>query len=312
MQSKFLSAESKVYTVPAIDISEQVKIADVALGRRIYHVRGGCVDCHCEDLAGIKVTEDPAMGTIHGANITPANLSTWTDEQVAAAVRYGVHKSGRSLRFMPSMDWVEMSSGDIADLIAYLRTVPAVDRPSVELQIGPVAKALSVLGEMPVMFPAAVIESLPPGFRDKAAEAPTAEFGRYLAAGCTRCHGAEMRGGKIPGGAPGWPAAASVRLGAWAPTVAGPWLTSRRCSARASRPYRPRSSARPCPSRCSRSSTTPRPPRSSSTSARSSRGLTARGPSGPRRARRPVPSYRSIPRSRTRLSLGGDPSATPG
>ena len=41
---KFSTAWSKTYAVPSFTIAEQVKTADVALGRRIYHVRSGCVD----------------------------------------------------------------------------------------------------------------------------------------------------------------------------------------------------------------------------------------------------------------------------
>ncbi len=52
------------------------------------------------------------------------------------------------------------------------------------------------------------------GFGTKPAEAPTAEFGRYLAQACTGCHGAELRGGPIPGGDPSWPHATPLRMAA--------------------------------------------------------------------------------------------------
>jgi len=214
VQIRYSQDASRIYEAPAFTIADQVKTADVELGKRIYHVRGGCIDCHGADLAGIQVMDDPAMGTVHGANITPFNLSSWSDEEIARAVRYGIHKTGRSLRFMPSMDWVEMSQGDIAAVIAYLRSMPSVERPSVEPKIGLVAKALSVAGQIPILFPAKAVAAMPAGFRDKPAEGPTPEFGRYLAASCTGCHGAEFKGGKIPGGAPDWPEASNIRLGA--------------------------------------------------------------------------------------------------
>ena len=138
-------------------IHDRVAQADVELGKRIYQVRSGCIDCHGANLAGAKIMEDPAMGNIWGANLTPANLSGWTDEEIARAFRYGIHKTGRSLRFMPAFDYQAMSLDDAAALVAYIRSVPAVDQPSHENTFGPVAKTLSTLGQMPVMFPARVI-----------------------------------------------------------------------------------------------------------------------------------------------------------
>ena len=38
----------------------------------------------------------------------------------------------------------------------------------------------------------------------------TLAFGRHLAQVCTGCHGAELRGGPIPGGPPDWPEAADL------------------------------------------------------------------------------------------------------
>ena len=38
--------------------------------------------------------------------------------------------------------------------------------------------------------------------------------GQYVANMCIGCHGADLSGGKIPGGPPDWPAAADIRPGA--------------------------------------------------------------------------------------------------
>lgn len=58
------------------------------------------------------------MGRIHGANLTPYNLKDWTDEEIAAAIRYGIHETGRSIRFMPSYEYAAMGKGDIAAIVA--------------------------------------------------------------------------------------------------------------------------------------------------------------------------------------------------
>ncbi len=198
---------------PQFSIAAEVKAADPLLGERIYAVRAGCIDCHGADLSGTVVMENGAMGVIHGANITPFNLGDWSDEDIARAIRYGLRRDGHSLRFMPSFDFAALSKSDTAALIAYLRSVPAVPRPSHANTFGPIARTLSVLGKMPVMFPAHVVDPTQ-GFAAKPEEGPTFAFGRYLAAACSGCHGEEYRGGPIPGGDPAWPPASAIRLGA--------------------------------------------------------------------------------------------------
>jgi mono/diheme cytochrome c family protein len=153
-----------------------------------------------------------AMGNITGANITPFQLKDWSDEEIARAIRYGIHKSGRSLKFMPSFDYQGLSKGDIAALVAYLRSVPEVSTASAQNSFGPIAKMMGLLGKMPVVFPAENID-LKKGFAEKPEEAPTKEFGKYLAQACSGCHGQEFNGGPIPGGDPSWPPAANIRLG---------------------------------------------------------------------------------------------------
>lgn len=210
---RFNSLSDAQYAQPPVSIHEEVAKADKNLGKRIFTVRNGCVECHGVNLAGAKVMENGAMGSIWGANITPAGLQGWSDEDIARAIRYGVHKSGRSLRFMPSFDFEGLSKGDIAAVIAYVRSVPAVNEPSHENSFGPVVRMLSVLGKMPIMFPALVIKP-DQAFAEKPAEAANPLFGEYLGRTCVGCHGVELRGGPIPGGDPSWPEAANIRLGA--------------------------------------------------------------------------------------------------
>ena len=210
---KFSSNSTTQFTRPQFTIHEDVIKGDLELGKRIYMVRNGCIDCHGVDLAGAKVMDDPAMGSIYGANITPYGIKNWTDEEVAGTIRYGIHKEGRSLRFMPAFDFEGLSKTDIAALIAFIRSVPEVKKENHKNTFGPVARVLSSFGKMPVMFSAFAIDQTK-GFGEKPPEEPTLAFGQYLANSCVGCHGAEYRGGTIPGGDPAWPAAANVRLGA--------------------------------------------------------------------------------------------------
>lgn len=211
--TSFSMKSERVFAAPHFSIHEDVVKADIELGKRIVTVRNGCVDCHGEDLSGAKIMENGAMGSIYGANITPYGLKDWTDEEVATAIRYGIHKTGRSLRAMPSFEFASLSKGDIAAIIAYLRSVPEVQKPSHQNTYGPMARVLATTGQMPFMFPAFEID-MNQGFADKPVEGPTLEFGQYLAGSCIGCHGQFYQGGKIPGGDPAWPPASNIRLGA--------------------------------------------------------------------------------------------------
>ncbi len=183
------------------------------LGERIYFVRNGCVDCHGADLAGVKIMENAAMGSIYGANITPYKTRGMKDEDLMRAIRYGVHSSGRSLRFMPSFDFAGLSRSDTLALISFMRSVPAVEKEDHVNTWGPMVKILSTLGKMPVMFPAGSIDHFK-DFAIKPEEGATIEFGKYLANSCVGCHGENLAGGPIPGGDPSWPLATSLRFGA--------------------------------------------------------------------------------------------------
>ena len=158
VQLNFEKQKDKTYSAVDFSIKELVGKADVQLGKRLYAVRNGCIDCHGSDLSGVMVMDDPAMGSIYGANITSTYLSDWSDEEVARAIRYGIHKNGRSLKFMPSFDFANLSLEDTAALVAYVKSVSPVEKPSHENTFGPIAKVLTLFNQMPVMFPAKVVD----------------------------------------------------------------------------------------------------------------------------------------------------------
>jgi len=200
----------KKFDFPVLNIAEKVKTADVELGRKIVRIRNGCTDCHGADLGGKTFIDAPAMGTFSGPNITPQGIGSKSDEDVARSIYYGVRSNGTPLIFMPSNEFHQLALEDIAAVVAYLRTVPAVTRPNTAIQIGPVAKLLGASGKMPLLIPAEQIPANAPP-KVKPPEGNTPEFGKYLVeSGCTGCHGLELKGGPISGGDPSWPPAANL------------------------------------------------------------------------------------------------------
>jgi mono/diheme cytochrome c family protein len=208
------------FTVDAAPIAVPQSAAAIAEGQRLVVARG-CTDCHGENLAGTKVLDDPLIGRLYGANLTKGRGGVggeYTPATFARAIRHGVAADGRALLFMPSHEYAGMSDTDTGAIIAYLTSVQPVDRENPSISAGPLLRAVYLAGQV-ALVPAEKI--------DHAAKpaAPivgvSVEYGRYLAAGCTGCHGLGYSGGPIPGAPPSFPPAANLTpdnatgLGAW-------------------------------------------------------------------------------------------------
>lgn len=189
-------------------------------GRHIASTRG-CTDCHGKDFGGAKVIDDGAMGRLYGPNLTTGHggrSAAYRDEDWVKAIRHGVAPDGRGLFLMPSADYARFTEADLGDLIVYLKSVSPVDRERVPLSIGPMARALMLAGKIKLSADVIDHAALRP---DVVTPAISVEYGRYIAVGCTGCHGSNFSGGKIEIGPPNWPAAANLtphasgRLATW-------------------------------------------------------------------------------------------------
>lgn len=162
---------------------------DSTRGKIVFTLAAGC-GCHTSadgpvGAGGGKVPTP--FGTFYGPNITPdaeAGIGKWSDDEIAAAIRGGIARGkGIESPAMPYYQYAGMSDADLADLIAYLRSLPAVrreNRPAEgELPLARVAyRAWRGLFFRPEPAPA-----LPPG--------AGAGRGRYLVdhvSICVDCH----------------------------------------------------------------------------------------------------------------------------
>ena len=173
-------------------------------GKHIVKTRG-CAECHGADLGGNQVIENPLIGTVHGSNITRGKGSVttaFTDEDWIRAIRHGVAHDKRPLFLMPSAEYAHFTDDDLACTIAYAKSVPPVDRPTVPVNLRPLGRFLLVNGTMKLSADEIDHANLKP---EAVKPGPTVEYGRYLAIGCIGCHGANYSGGKIPGVPPDWP-----------------------------------------------------------------------------------------------------------
>ncbi len=109
---------------------------DPVKGKYIFSAAGGC-GCHGVNLAGYNPAGAPfgeqfagPFGTVYARNITSdknTGVGNWTDAQLINAIHNGIDDKGEHLfPIMPYNTFHFMSDADVADLVAFLRTVPAV------------------------------------------------------------------------------------------------------------------------------------------------------------------------------------------
>jgi len=181
----------------------------LARGQHLAEVRG-CTTCHGADLGGAIVIDNPAMGVMAGPNLTTGEGSVTKNYQVVDWVRslqHGVNPAGRPLVLMPSEEFAHLTQEDLADVIAYVKSVPAVNRASTPVRLGPVARGLMVAGKF--TFAADKIDHNA-AHLDAIIPAVSIEYGRYVAVSCVGCHNPNFSGGKIAAGPPDWPPAANL------------------------------------------------------------------------------------------------------
>lgn len=203
---------------PQAAFSQRPDSALVARGEHLVTSFGGCVECHGENLAGRTIIDDPAIGTVAGANLTRGGVGArLTDADFERAIRHGIGHDGRALKVMPSRDYIGMSDVDLAAIVGYIRSRPAVHEAPAPIRVGPVARALFVAGKMPMLN----AERIDHATRARSVAAgPTREYGEYVASvGCMGCHGPSLSGGPIDGAPPDWVQAANLtpagRPGRW-------------------------------------------------------------------------------------------------
>jgi cytochrome c553 len=190
--------------------------ASVARGKYLYEHVSLCGECHGEDLGGKVVESSFAMGTLASANLTRGQGgvgATYSAEDFVRAVTHGVKRDGHSVIFMPSADY-QFTEADLGALLGYIRSAPPVDRTPPATTLGPMARALGLFTDFPLV-PAARIDHANVRLAAAPSAADSAASGAYVvaSAGCHSCHGAKLTGGGGP--PPGAANITPVGIGGW-------------------------------------------------------------------------------------------------
>jgi mono/diheme cytochrome c family protein len=180
--------------------------AAIARGRHLSRAISKCVECHGEDLGGKLVFDALPMARVVAPNLTTGRggiAESRSDDDLLRAIRHGIGFGGRALVLMPARNYWHMGDEDVGALIAYLRSLPAVDREIEPTKFGLVGRVLVLKGDLNPLFEAKGMDHTARRPAPPAADT-TADYGRYLAeiGGCTGCHGPTLSGGAIPGSPP--------------------------------------------------------------------------------------------------------------
>jgi mono/diheme cytochrome c family protein len=198
---------NRSYDIATRPLTLPTDSASLARGQHVATAIGKCVDCHTADLGGKVFIDDKALGYIVTPNLTggPGSpVAGWALADWDRAIRHGVRPNHRGLAIMPAEEYQYFTDADFTALVAYITSVPKVDRSLPGRTFGPMARALYVAGKLP-LFPAEVVQ------HDSVGRHSFPE-GEYLArtGGCFACHGATLAGGAIVGMPPGTPPAANI------------------------------------------------------------------------------------------------------
>lgn len=197
--------------VPVAPVEVIADAAHIEHGRYLYTTRG-CADCHGANGAGKVVIKDGGMYVV-APNITAGPNGVTANYKVVdwvRTVRHGVKPNGNPALIMPSADYNRLTDDDMGSLVAYVQQMKPVPGERALIKVPVPVKALYAFGVIPDA--AEIIDhNLPPAKAVTASVTPS--YGAYVANSCIGCHGAHLSGGKIPGGAPTWPAASNLTPG---------------------------------------------------------------------------------------------------
>ncbi|MCG6871859.1 MAG: cytochrome c, partial [Gammaproteobacteria bacterium] len=126
-------------------------------------------------------------------NLT-ASVRKYSDSELIGIIKNGVRPDGRSLMVMPSEAFVLLTDADLGRIIAFLKSLGAVDGPGPSTSMGPFGRVGIAVGEIKTAAEL-IAETVPP---PDATGEPSAN-GRYLARTiCAQCHGTSLRGDSNP------------------------------------------------------------------------------------------------------------------
>jgi len=179
-------------------------IGNAVQGKRLGDMYG-CTDCHTPDLGGQVMIDEMPIARVPAPNLTAgAPGGAMTDQEFEQALRHGIGRDGRKLFVMPSSEYTYLSDQDVADLLAWIRTLPAVERELPGRTFGPIGRAMVALGKVPFQ-PDLIAADSNANHLERPDGSDPVQLGYYYTRLCTGCHGHDLTGAPPvnPGAPPG-------------------------------------------------------------------------------------------------------------
>lgn len=191
---------------PAPELKVEITPARIEHGRYLANSVAVCMDCHSKrdwtkfggpltpgtlGMGGEAFNQEFGFpGAFYSKNITPEGIGSWTDGEIFRAITSGVTKAGKPIfPVMPHPSYGKLDKEDIYDIIAYLRSIPAIKNEVKES-----------VADIPMNF---IINTIPqkPSFTTKPDTGDLLKYGEYLftMAACGDCHTKQEKGEKIKG-----------------------------------------------------------------------------------------------------------------
>lgn len=183
----------RIYEVPSVAISIPTDPASIDEGRRLATLRGCFGGCHGKEVEGAVMFDEPMIGRVVAPNLT-ASVRKYRDAELVGIIRNGVRPDGRSMMIMPAEEFVLLTDDDLGRIIAFLKSLPAVNGAGASVSLGPLGRIGVAFGQFKTVAEL-IAETVPP----PDATGEEAVYGRYLArTTCASCHGTSLRGDSNP------------------------------------------------------------------------------------------------------------------
>ncbi|MEY4929698.1 MAG: hypothetical protein RI909_422 [Bacteroidota bacterium] len=185
--------------LPDVGEAEDLKIdytqERIERGRYLANAVTVCMDCHAKrdwskfagpptagtlGMGGDRFDQSVGMpGVFYAKNITPAGISRYTDGELFRLITAGVTKEGRAMfPLMPYPYYGRMDKEDIYSIIAYVRSLPAIENSVPDSE-----------PDFPMNF---ILNTIPqkPQHQTKPEKSDMLAYGAYMtnASGCVECH----------------------------------------------------------------------------------------------------------------------------
>jgi mono/diheme cytochrome c family protein len=181
------------YEIPAVSISIPTDPESINEGRRLATIHGCFAGCHGKEAEGGVLFDEPIIAHVVAPNLTAA-VRKYSDAELVVAIRHGLRPDGHSMVVMPSEGFILLTDEDLGRIIAFLKSLPAVEGPGPSFSLGPAGRVGFAIGQFNLVAQL-IADTVPP----PEATSEEATYGRYLArTSCVQCHGTNLRGTSNP------------------------------------------------------------------------------------------------------------------